>query len=169
MATGLAPRSFYERPAARHGFDGLPVDFVARSIASIALDRRPGFATYHVVAGRRDDAPSLDTIVDWVARAGYRVDRSLEHAAWLRAFRDRLRALPSAEQQRLALPILHQWERPLGREVTFDNRALRARLEALTPGAPLVVPAMDEMFVRQYLKNMVYLRLIGHPTLSTAA
>lgn len=169
VATGLAPRSFYADPSAPHGFDGLPVDFVARSIASVSLERRPGFATCHVVAGLRDAAPSLDTIVDWVAKAGYRVDRSLDHAAWLRAFRDRLRALPPADQQQSALPVLHQWERPHGREIFFENRCLRARLDALTPGGPTAIPAMDEMFVRQYLKNMVYLRLIGHPPLSTAA
>ncbi len=166
--TGLAPRSFYAPGVKAPHFDGLPVDFVARAIASIAAAPLAGYATYHVVNAHRDDGVSLDTLVSWVHSAGYPVTLVDDHAAWLRAFRARLEALPPAEQQRSPLPILHQWERPLRAEPGFDNRRLRERLDALARG-PVAIPGIDELFVRQYLKNMVYLGLLGHPGVTAAA
>ena len=49
ITTGLAPRSFYAPAVRRRHFDGLPVDVVARSIASVSLAQGGGYATYHVV------------------------------------------------------------------------------------------------------------------------
>ena len=166
--TGLAPRSFYAPGPRKPHFDGLPVDFDAHAIAAIAGAPRAGYATYHLVNGHADDGVSLDTLVDWIRSAGYPVKRIDDHAAWLRAFRERLEALPPAEQQRSALPILHQWERPLRAEPGFDNRRLRERLEAIERG-PVAIPDIDELFVHQYLKNMVYLGLLTHPGVSAAA
>jgi fatty acid CoA ligase FadD9 len=163
VVTGLAPRSFYADGARAPHFDGLPVDFVAHAIAAIGTERRGGFATYHVVNGHRDDGVSLDTMVDWIASAGYAVSRRDDHRTWFRAFRERLEALGPAEQQRSVLPILHRWETPLRGDLAFDNRRLRARL----PG--IEVPRIDAVFVDQYLKNMVYQRLIPHPGIAAAA
>ncbi len=167
IVTGLAPRSFYAEGSGPHHFDGLPVDFVARSIAAITQDDpRPGYGICHVVNGRAS-GPSLDTWIDWVKQAGYHVERIDDHATWWRRFREKLLALDPMEQHRSPLAILHQWERPLGPELAFDNRRLLERLAAIA--GPVAIPDVDALFVEQYLKNMVYLGLIQHPGLSAAA
>lgn len=168
VRTGLAPRSFYAASASRPHFDGLPADFVAHAVATIAGAPRAGYATFHVVNAHEDDGVSLDTLVRWVRTAGYPVTLVDDHAAWLRAFGERLRALPPVEQQRSPLPILHQWEQPLRGELGFDNRRLLERLEAIERG-PVPIPGIDELFVHQYLKNMVYLGLLPHPAMTAAA
>jgi fatty acid CoA ligase FadD9 len=161
VVTGVAPHSFYAGKATRHHFDGLPVDVVARDIAAVALATREGFATYHVVDGHRDDGVSLDTFVDWVERAGYAVRRIDDYAAWLRALRERLAAGSQEEQQHSALAGLEAWERPSGRDLAFDNRALIQRLQAL--GEPASMPSIDEHTLRRYLENMVSAGLIRGP------
>jgi fatty acid CoA ligase FadD9 len=176
VVTGLAPRSFYAGPGP-HGFDGLPVDLVARSIGTIALDPPSGCSICHVVRGPTASPVSLDTIVDWVEKAGCRVERIADHAAWLRAFRERLEALPPAAQQRSPLAILQQWERPIAREIRFDNRRLRERLAAAQAAqgaqgagaAPVELPDIDARFVERYLDSMVRLGLIPRGGLSRAA
>jgi fatty acid CoA ligase FadD9 len=167
VLTGLAPRSFYVGDASRAHFDGLPVDFVAESIASIASTPRPGIATYHVVNARWDDGVSLDRLVDWVASAGYPVTRVDDHAAWFAAFRERLLALPPELQHRSPLPILYQWARPIpvDGEALFDARRLRARLGEIAERA-VEIPRVDERFVHAYLEDLVALGLIGEPEAS---
>lgn len=164
VVTGLAPRSFYAGDARRAHFDGLPVDFVADSIGSIGSAWRPGYTTYHVVNARWDDGVSLDTLVEWVASAGYPVTRVDDHAAWFAAFRERLMALPATLQQRSVLPILSRWERPtpVDAEVRFEARRLRERLEELTAG-PVEIPRLDETALHAYLRDLVALGLIGAP------
>ena len=106
--------------------------------------------------------------MDWVRSAGYPVKRVDDHATWLRTFRERLTALSPAEQQRSPLPILYQWEKPLRPEPGFDNRRLRERLEALERGQ-VPIPGIDELFVHQYLENMVCLGLLPRPGVTAAA
>ncbi|HXO52190.1 MAG TPA: carboxylic acid reductase, partial [Mycobacterium sp.] len=52
VATGVAPRSFYQLDAdgnrQRSHFDGLPVDFIADAIATLGANVVEGFETYHV-------------------------------------------------------------------------------------------------------------------------
>jgi fatty acid CoA ligase FadD9 len=167
VVTGLAPRTFYAASTTPR-LDGLPVDFVARGIATLSLAPSAGREIFHVVAGRRSDGVSFDSLVDWVARAGYPVRRIDDHAAWLRAFRERLAAMPPVEQQRSTLNLLKQWERPIRGALAFDNRRFRERLAA-TLGAEPEIPRVDALFVEQYLKNMIYAGLIGHPDLTAAA
>ncbi len=164
VVTALAPRSFYAGDARRAHFDGLPVDFVARSIAAIGAAPRPSFATYHVVNAQWDDGVSLDTLVDWIASAGYPVTRLADHAAWLAEFRRRLLALPPPLQQRSALPILHQWAQPIpaSAETRFDARQLRERLEEIG-GGPVEIPRLDERAIHAYLRDLVVLGLIEEP------
>jgi fatty acid CoA ligase FadD9 len=153
VVTGLAPRSFYADPAAKHHFDGLPVDVSAGAIAAIALGAMDGFHVYNVVDGHRDDGVSLDTFVDWVERAGYPVKRVDDYDSWVGAFRARLEALPPAEQHRSALPGLKLWQHPGERDLALDNRLLRERLRAL--GEPSELPSIDEPAIRRYLDAMV--------------
>jgi fatty acid CoA ligase FadD9 len=165
VSTGLAPRSFYEggRRRGRH-FDGLPVDFVARAIAAIAVHRAAGHATYHVVNPHWDDGVSLDVLVDWIASAGYAVERVSGYAEWLRRFESRLQALSPTERARSPLPILQQWARPLAasREVRFEASRLSARLAQL-PDAPGAIPHLSEPLILRTLRDLEALGLVSPP------
>jgi fatty acid CoA ligase FadD9 len=165
VSTGLAPRTFSAGGA--RAFDGLPVGFVARSIAAVTADLRAGFATYHVTRPAGEEGPSLDTMVDWIRSAGYAVDRIDDHARWLEAFRARLEALPPEQKARSPLPILSQWARPGGRELRFDNAQLRRRLAeiAARPGSRVetAFPPITESFVHKYLRDMVAAGLVPAP------
>jgi fatty acid CoA ligase FadD9 len=166
VLTGVAPRSFYATPG-KHHFDGFPVDFVASSIAAIALERQAGRATYHLVP--ENGGVSLDTLMDWIQSAGYTVKRIDDYARWYRTFQERLEALPAAQKHASPLPTIYQWERPIRGEVSFDARRLRERLAALAPpGGAVEMPRIDEAFVHKYLRDMVALGLIDRPKAAAA-
>jgi len=165
VTTGLAPRSFYEGKRKGGHFDGLPVDFVAGAISSVATRRAPGYATYHVVNPHWDDGVSLDVMTDWIQAAGYPLDRVPDYDDWFRRFKERLEAQGPAERQRSPLPILEVWEKPVGaaRELRFDASRLTARLAELAGDAPSAIPHLTERLIQQTLRDMVLLKLIGPP------
>ncbi|WP_437334862.1 thioester reductase domain-containing protein [Sorangium sp. So ce394] len=194
--TGLAPRSFYEggRPHRDGHYDGLPVDAVARSIAAVAVDRRPrtgtvavdqrpptggegeraSRATYHVVNPYWDDGISLDVIVSWVRSAGYPVERVDDYAAWYAAFRDRLMQLSEPLRRHSPLPILNAWERPARADgEVFDAERLLARLRQLAArgggGDLATLPHVSEPLIHKYLDDMVALGLIGPAAVRAAS
>ena len=97
LATGIAPRSFYEtdadgRPQRAH-YDGLPVDFVAESIITLGAKPTDGFRSFDVM-NPRDDGVSLDTFVDWLINAGHKITRIEQYEEWLSRFETALTALP---------------------------------------------------------------------------
>ena len=69
LATGIAPRSFYETNAAcrrpRAHYDGLPVDFIAEAVTTLGMQTTDGFRSYDVM-NPYDDGISLDVFVDWL-------------------------------------------------------------------------------------------------------
>jgi fatty acid CoA ligase FadD9 len=165
--TGVAPRSFYADAAGSHHFDGLPVDFVSRSIAAIAAEHLRGYATYHVTNPHAEDGVSLDTMVEWIRTAGYDVKRIDDYARWHETFRARLEALRPAQKQRSPLPILQQWAHPTRGDLRFDTTRIEQRLRELAsrPGAaPFVgMPHLTEAYLHKYLLDMVAARLIERP------
>ena len=164
--THAAPRSFYQSGGAHH-FDGSPVDFVAQSIASVAVALKSGIATYHVTNPHWGDGVSLDTFVDWIRSAGYPVTRIDDYARWYEAFTERLEALPAAEKQRSPLPIIQQWAHPTSGDQRFDTTELQARLRELAerPGAKVdpVFPQLTEAFMHKYLQDMIAARILRAP------
>ncbi|APR83696.1 Long-chain-fatty-acid--CoA ligase [Minicystis rosea] len=166
--THTAPRSFYESGGAHH-FDGSPVDFVAQSIASVAvaIERGAGVATYHVTNPHWGDGVSLDTFVDWIRSAGYPVMRIDDYGRWYEAFQERLEALPAAQKQRSPLPIIQQWARPARSDQRFDTTELQARLRALAarPKAKVdaVFPQLTEAYMHKYLEDMMAVHIISAP------
>ena len=58
------------RPQRAH-YDGLPVDFVAESIITLAAKPTDGYRSFDVM-NPYDDGVSLDTFVDWLINAGHR-------------------------------------------------------------------------------------------------
>jgi fatty acid CoA ligase FadD9 len=164
VTTSIAPRSFYETEhEAGAYYDGLPVDVVARAIASQAMTAIDGTAyAEHPITNAHHDV-SLDVIVDWVRSAGYRVDRIDDYPAWHRLFKDRLAALDRTTRQLSLLPLLHQWERPTrGRRNDDDTHA--PSLAQPAPGEPQACsPHITEAFVHKALADMHALGLIHEP------
>ncbi|WP_308214610.1 non-ribosomal peptide synthetase [[Mycobacterium] manitobense] len=109
VATGLAPGSFFARDAAgnrqRAHFDGLPVDFVAESIATLSARMGDGFATYHVM-NPHDDGIGPDEYVDWLVDAGLPIKRIDDFGEWLHRFETALGALPEKQREHSVLQML---------------------------------------------------------------
>jgi glycopeptidolipid biosynthesis protein len=109
VATGIAPRSFYPLDASgnrqRAHFDGLPVEFVAESIAKLGAQTVDGFHTYHVM-NPHDDGHGLDEYVDWLIEAGCPIQRVDDFAEWLQRLEAGLRELPDRQRQHSVLPML---------------------------------------------------------------
>jgi fatty acid CoA ligase FadD9 len=165
--TGLAPRSFYAGDRGRRAhFDGLPVDFIASAMAALSSAHQEGHATYQVSNAHWDDGVSLDTLVDWVQSAGYRVERIPDHAAWFQAFGARLRDLPGALRQHSSLPILAQWAEPLdGLDAErVDATRFVQQVRRLHPGGEADLPRLDEAYLHKYLDDLQALGIIKPPS-----
>src|SRR3546814_16580376 len=68
--------------------------------------------TVHVRTPTDDDGVCLDSFVDWMAAADYRIEREPDYARWLVQFEARLRALPDEKRQRSVLPVLQGSAKP---------------------------------------------------------
>jgi fatty acid CoA ligase FadD9 len=172
VATGLAPESFYEREAdgsrAKAHYDGLPVDFIAGAMTEIGAKPYTGFHSYNVVNLHHGDGVSLDRIVDWIASAGYAVERIPSHAQWIERFGMKLRNLPDEQRQHSALQILEAFEReqPL-HDIVVQSGAFEAAVRALSIGP--AVPHLSEAFVHKCLDDLRVLGLLPEPGKSNAA
>jgi fatty acid CoA ligase FadD9 len=151
VQTQVAPRSFYadDYRGDRH-YDGVAVDVVARVIAEICRNTGVGFRTFHVSNSNWTDGVSLDTMVDWIASAGYRVER-LQHTAWHAEFVRRLAGLPNGERARSPELIAQRWQQPI-REgkaaIKLDTANFR---EVLSRIGIARIPSVDESYVRRCL------------------
>lgn len=113
LATGIAPESFY-LPTADDGrkrthFDGLPVDFTAESIVTLAS--KFGHHTYNLV-NPNDDGVSLDTFVDWLIASGHPIERIADYSDWIHRLELGLRGLPDHLGRHSLLPLLHAFQVP---------------------------------------------------------
>ncbi len=164
MATGVAPASFYavddqsttlqqDDTSGAH-FDGLPVDFVAATIAGSAMAPSHRLSVYHCVNDHWQDGVGLDTVAQWVASSGVKLDSMDSYSAWYQEFRRRLEALPAALRQASAWPIVYQWEHPTpyGAEHQLDATQLKARLKAL--GLESSIPQLSEAFIHRCLAGL---------------
>lgn len=164
VLTGLAPASFYEPAGARAHYDGLPVDFIASATAAVAVASGDGMQTYHVV-NPHDDGISLDTVVDWIEVAGYRIERVEGYDEWLRRFETALQALPDEQRQRSSLSVLDSLRRP-GRatEMPVDGAHF---IEAVGRSASEPeIPHLTAEFIAKWLDDLTRLDLIPPPVTS---
>ncbi len=157
IVTGLAPRSFYTSGAAKPHYDGLPVDFTAKAIATLGANALNGYRTYHVV-NPHDDAISMDTFIDWAIAAGCEIKRIDSYDDWYRRFETALRGLPEKQRQHSSLPLLHQFRRPM--PATAGATVSTQRFEADLRSHSQNIPHLSAAFIDKYLADLRVLQLI---------
>ncbi|MDH6244268.1 carboxylic acid reductase [Mycobacterium sp. OTB74] len=170
VATGIAPKSFYELDAAgnrqRAHYDGLPVEFISEAISTLAVqvaagDLRSSFETYHVM-NPYDDGIGMDEYVDWLIEAGYPIARVPEYADWLARFETSLRSLPDRQRQASLLPLLHNYQKP-SYPVTGSIAPVerfRAAVQDAKIGADKDIPHIGAPAIVKYITDLQLLGLL---------
>ncbi|MET8576768.1 carboxylic acid reductase [Streptomyces sp. NPDC005012] len=162
VTTGIAPYSFYSTDSAgnrqRAHYDGLPVDFTAEAVVALGGEPRTGYRTYSLV-NPHDDGISLDTFVDWLNEAGYRVDRVDDYDDWLARFETALRAAPEAQRKHSILPLLDAHRSP---EAVVNGSAIpsarfRAAAEEAGIGPTGGIPRLTPAFIEKYAEDLAHL------------
>jgi fatty acid CoA ligase FadD9 len=171
LATGIAPRTFYQTDAAgnrpRAHYDGLPVDFVAESITTLgeqgATTPSWGFRSFDVM-NPHDDGVSLDVFVDWLIDAGHHIQRIDDYADWLTRFETTLRALPEKQRQHSVLPLLDAYREPtqplLGAPAPTDVFRDAARTAKI--GADEDIPHLSASLIDKYVDDLKQLGLLAN-------
>lgn len=168
LATGLAPRTFYQAdssgPRPRAHYDGLPVDFVAEAVTGIGAQSTIGFRSFDVM-NPHDDGISLDTIVDWLIAAGHRIHRIDDYDAWFTRFRSALIALPDKIRGQSVLPLLTAYQRPQIplRGAVAPTECFRAAVEAAGIGEGNGIPHISEQLIEKYVDDLNGLGLLPKP------
>lgn len=165
LATGIAPRSFYETGAqgnrSRAHYDGLPADFVAESITTLGEQATEGFRSFDVM-NPYDDGVSLDTFVDWLIDAGHKIQRIDDYKDWLARLETALRALPEKQRQQTVLPLLNAYqtpEKPL-RGAPAPAEVFHAAVRAAKIGAGKDIPHLSAPLIDKYVTDLQYLGLL---------
>jgi len=169
LATGIAPRSFYQTDAAgnrpRAHYDGLPVDFVAESITTLgeqcATTPSGEFRSFDVM-NPHDDGISLDVFVDWLIDAGHHIQRIDDYAEWLARFETALRALPEKQRQYSVLPLMGAYRKPeqplLG--APAPTEVFRDAVRAAKIGADEDIPHLSASLIEKYVNDLEHLGLL---------
>jgi fatty acid CoA ligase FadD9 len=165
VATGIAPGSFYELDADGHRqrahYDGLPVEFIAEGIATLGAQVVESFQTYHVM-NPYDDGIGLDEYVDWLADAGYAIQRIGDYGTWLQRFESTLRSLPERQRQYSLLPLLHNYQqpsKPINGSMAPTDR-FRAAVQEAKIGPDKDIPHVSQAVIVKYITNLQLLGLL---------
>jgi len=166
VATGVAPKSFYELDGdgnrQRAHYDGLPVEFIAEAISTLGSRVTDGFETYHVM-NPHDDGIGMDQFVDWLIDAGYPILRIDGYGDWLQSFETTLRALPEKQRQASLLPLLHNYqkaERPVNGAMASTER-FRAAVQDAKIGPDASNPDIPHISSAIIVKYVADLKLLG--------
>jgi fatty acid CoA ligase FadD9 len=164
VATGVAPKSFYELDAdgnpQRAHYDGLPVEFIAEAISTLGSHVQDGFETYHVM-NPYDDGIGMDTFVDWLVEAGYPIRHVESYGDWLQRFSTTLRALPEKQRAASLLPLLHNYqvpEHPLNGSIAPTDR-FRAAVQDAKIGPDKDIPHVSAPVIVKYITDLELLGL----------
>jgi len=161
VLAGVRPPSFYHDAANPAGFEGLPVDHVARAMVDLALAGGPDYRSFDVAPVLGTGSASLDHVADWIESAGYRLDRADSHPEWLEQFEGRLERLPAQARQSSALPILSAFAAPMRRGHVHAGGGFA---QALRTGGSEASPALTEAYVHKHLADMQQHGLISTPS-----
>ena len=165
VLTGLAPQSFYgDRKSGRRKvphYDGVPVDVLSKAIAGAHAKDHQGCKTYHAL-NYLDDSVSLDRFVDWIASAGYSVNRIPDHQEWYERMEIKLKALPEEQRQLSALNVLMAYQQPLyGGPSWVECHNFQTLVESLDGLRTL--PHLSESYIHKYLGDLSLLGMIPAP------
>lgn len=165
VATGVAPKSFYETDSRgnrqRSHYDGLPVEFIAEAIGTLGARAGAGFATYHVM-NPYDDGLGMDEFVDWLIDAGHPIKRIDDYGDWLARFETSLRALPEQQRGASLLPLLHNYQKPappLCGSFAPTER-FRAAVQDAKIGAEKDIPHVSREIIVKYVTDLQLLGLL---------
>ena len=159
LATGIAPKSFYQGETAH--YDGLPADFTAEAITTLGLQATEGYRSYNVLNPHADGI-SLDVFVDWLVEAGYDITRIDDYDEWFTRFEAAIRALPERQRQHSLLPLLHAYARP-SRAVDGSGipaEEFRAAVQEAKIGPDKDIPHLNAELIRKYATDLDSLGLI---------
>ncbi len=158
--TGVAPRSFYRHDPPRAHYDGLPVDFTAAAIAALG-EHTAGFHTFNVV-NPHEDGVSQDSVVDWIAEAGYPVDRIDDYEDWRKRVETAMRALPDGTRQRTMLALMDAFaepSEPIPGSLVPSER-FTAAVQAGQAGDEHAIPHVSKVLIAKYLADLVALDVL---------
>ncbi len=157
VATGIAPRSFYRATGdgRRPHYEGLPVDFLAAAIAAVGAREGGGFDIYNTT-NPHDDGISLDTFVDWIAEAGYPIQRVDDYADWVNRFETAMRSLPEHQRRRSVLAVMDIYRQPA--EAVAGSPVPGKRFASAVEKSGLAIPRLSKELICKYLTD---LKLIG--------
>jgi fatty acid CoA ligase FadD9 len=166
LLTGIAPQSFYQGDGvgsrARAHYDGLPVDFIAEAITMIGARVTDDYRSFDVM-NPYDDGVSLDVFVDWLIRAGNKIQRIADYDEWLARFQTALTGLPERQRQHSVLPLLHAFrkpEKPL-RGAAAPTDVFRAAVRAEKVGPDQDIPHISAELIDKYADDLRELSLLG--------
>ncbi|OBF76888.1 non-ribosomal peptide synthetase [Mycobacterium sp. 852002-51613_SCH5001154] len=169
VATGIAPRSFYQLDAdgnrQRAHFDALPVEFVAEAVTTLGTQVMDGFETYHVM-NPHDDGIGIDEYVDWLIEAGYPIERIDDFGEWLQRFEAALRDLPERQRkhsvlQMLQVPGYNQLQAPEPASGSFaPTDRFRAAVQEAKIGADNDIPHVTPQVIVKYVTDLQLLGLL---------
>ncbi|WP_040631876.1 non-ribosomal peptide synthetase, partial [Mycobacterium colombiense] len=172
VASGVAPRSFYELDAQgnrqRAHFDALPVEFVAEAITTLGAQVMDGYETYHVM-NPHDDGIGLDEYVDWVVEAGYPVRRVDDFTEWLQRMEAALHALPERQRHQSVLQLLqlrsaqHVPPADPARGCLAPTDRFRAAVQEAKIGPDNDIPQISPSVIVKYVTDLQLLGLLEPP------
>jgi fatty acid CoA ligase FadD9 len=165
VATGIAPYSFYELDnegnRQRAHYDGLPVDFIAETIAALGGQPEYGYETFHAL-NPYDDGIGLDEYIDWLNEAGYPIERIADYDQWLQRFETAMRGLPEQQRQHSVLPLLHYYqqpEKPLNGALASTER-FRTAVQEAKVGPDKDIPHITAPLIVKYITDLQLLGLL---------
>jgi len=168
--SGIAPPSFYDpKSPCRPVFNGLAVDFVAKSIVGLGvLPQDEGtIQAFHVIEADYKNGQNLDNVVDSIKSAGYAIERLDDHEQWAKQFRQKCEGMNGPEKQASPIPLMHQWEKPQVELPTMQLSADRYRAAVKDRLGLDNLPGISEGLVHHCLEHMVALGLISSSTTSS--
>ncbi|HEV7360149.1 MAG TPA: carboxylic acid reductase, partial [Mycobacterium sp.] len=153
VATGVAPLSFYRAGdhSGRPHYEGLPVDFLAQAIVAIGTRHGSSFDTYNTT-NPHDDGISMDTFVDWIINAGYRVEKIDDYPSWLTRFETAMRALPERQRAQSVLAVLDVYREPM---LAIAGSAVPgARFRSAVEHSGRAIPHVSQQLIAKYLADL---------------
>jgi fatty acid CoA ligase FadD9 len=165
LVTGIAPQSFYQADRvgsrARAHYDGLPVDFITEAITTIGARVTDGYHSFNVM-NPHDDGVSLDVFVDWLIRAGNKIQRIPDYGEWLARFQTALKGLPERQRQHSVLPLLQAFRRPEKaiRGAAAPADVFHAAVREAKIGAADDIPHISAALIGKYAEDLRRLSLL---------